>query len=197
MFTGIIGEIGRIDSVSDAGDRSFHISADWDCALIEIGASVACSGICLTVVARNSKKFVVTASAETLGVTTAGGWVVGEKINLERALKLGDELNGHLVSGHVDGLAEIISIEPNGESHVVWMGAPTAFAKFIAPKGSIALDGVSLTVNAVDGALFSVNIIPHTWSETGWAQSKIGQKMNMEIDMLSRYVARLADFNKE
>ncbi len=197
MFTGIIGEIGCIASVSNAGDRSFEISTGWDCASIEIGASIACSGICLTVVARNLNKFVVTASAETLGVTTAGGWVVGNQINLERALKLGDELNGHLVSGHVDGLAEIISIEPTGDSHIVRMRAPTAFAKFIAPKGSIALDGVSLTVNAVDGALFSLNIIPHTWSETGWAQSNVGQKMNMEIDMLARYVARLSDFNKE
>ena len=119
---------------------------------------------------------------------------MGDQVNLERALKLGDELGGHIVSGHVDGRAEIRSIESIGDSHVVWLQAPSAFAQFIAPKGSIALDGVSLTVNSVEGCLFSVNIIPHTWSVTSWARVFIGQKMNMEIDMLARYVARLANF---
>ena len=194
MFTGIINGIGHIDSILHAGDRTFRIGCEWDCANIDIGASIACSGVCLTVVARDTNSFDVTASAETLAVTTAGNWLVGNQINLERALKLGDELGGHIVSGHVDGLAEIRSIENSGNSHVVWLQAPSAFARFIAAKGSVALDGVSLTVNAVDGCLFSVNIIPHTWSVTGWDGAAVGQKMNMEIDMLARYVARLADF---
>ena len=193
MFTGIISGIGYIVSMVDAGDRTFCIDCDWDCTQIDIGASIACSGVCLTVVARNANSFDVTASAETLGVTTAGTWSVGEQINLERALKLGDELGGHLVSGHVDGLAEIRSIETCGDSHIVWLQAPFALARFIAAKGSVALDGVSLTVNAVDGCLFSTNIIPHTWSVTGWDGVVVGQKMNIEIDMLARYVARLAD----
>ena len=194
MFTGIITGIGHIVSIVDAGDRTFRIGCDWDCSQIDIGASIACSGVCLTVVARVKNSFDVTASAETLAVTTAGNWSVGDQINLERALKLGDELGGHIVSGHVDGLAEIKSIENSGDSHIIWLQAPSAFVQFIAAKGSVALDGVSLTVNAVDGCLFSINIIPHTWSETGWARAVVGQKMNMEIDMLARYVARLADF---
>ncbi len=194
MFTGIITGIGHIESIADAGDRTFRIGCDWDCSTIDIGASIACSGVCLTVVARHAHSFDVTASAETLAVTTAGGWSIGDQINLERALKLGDELGGHVVSGHVDGLAEITSIENSGDSHVVWLKAPFAFARFIAAKGSVALDGVSLTVNVVEGCLFSINIIPHTWSVTGWAGAKVGQKMNMEIDMLARYVARLTDF---
>ena len=194
MFTGIITGIGHIDSIEDAGDRTFRIGCDWDCFTIDIGASIACSGVCLTVVARHAHSFDVTASAETLTLTTAGGWSVGDHINLERALKLGDELGGHIVSGHVDGMAEITSIENSGDSHVVWLKAPSAFARFIAAKGSVALDGVSLTVNAVEGCLFSINIIPHTWSVTGWTGAVVGQKMNLEIDMLSRYVARLADF---
>ena len=194
MFTGIINGIGHIDSILHAGDRTFRVGCDWDCAKIDIGASIACSGVCLTVVARDTNNFDVTASAETLALTTAGNWSVGDQINLERALKIGDELGGHIVSGHVDGLAEIRSIENSGDSHVVWMRAPSALARFIAAKGSVALDGVSLTVNAVDGCLFSINIIQHTWSVTGWAGAAVGQEMNMEIDMLARYVARLADF---
>ena len=194
MFTGIINGIGHIGSIVDVGDRTFRIYCDWDCTEIDIGASISCSGVCLTVVARDANSFNVTASAETLAVTTAGSWLVGDQINLERALRLGDELGGHIVSGHVDGLAEIRSIENSGDSHVVWLQVPPAFARFIAAKGSVALDGVSLTVNAVDECLFSINIIPHTWSATGWAGAAVGQKMNMEIDMLARYVARLSDF---
>jgi riboflavin synthase len=197
MFTGIISGVGHIQSIVDAGDRSFRIGCDWDCAAIDIGASIACSGVCLTVVQRDANSFLVTASAETLRVTTAGKWAVGDQINLERALKLGDELGGHIVSGHVDGLAEIKSIETSGDSHIVCLQAPADMARFIAAKGSVALDGVSLTVNAVDGCLFHLNIIPHTWSMTGWARSAVGQKMNMEIDMLARYAARLSDFSKE
>lgn len=197
MFTGIITGIGHIDFIEDAGDRTFRIGCDWNCSKIDIGASIACSGVCLTVVARHHNSFDVTASAETLAVTNADGWSIGDQINLERALKLGDELGGHIVSGHVDGLAEITSIENSGDSYIVWLEAPSALARFIAAKGSIALDGVSLTVNTVKGCLFSINIIPHTWSVTGWAGVVVGQKMNMEIDMLARYVARLADFSKE
>jgi len=193
MFTGIVTGIGHIVSIVDTGDRTFRIGCDWDCSQMDIGASIACSGVCLTVVARVTNSFDVTASAETLAVTTAGNWSVGDQINLERALKLGDELGGHIVSGHVDGLAEIKSIENSCDSHIVWLQAPSAFVQFIAAKGSVALDGVSLTVNAVDGCLFSINIIPHTWSATRWAGVVVGQKMNMEIDMLARYVARLTD----
>jgi riboflavin synthase len=194
MFTGIVTDIGYIVSVTDNGDRTFRIGCNWNCQQINIGASIACSGVCLTVVARDATNFDVTVSKESLAVTTASNWSVGDQINLERSLKLGDELGGHIVSGHVDGQVEIKSIETIDKSHVVWLEAPSTFAQFIAAKGSVTLDGVSLTVNLVDGCLFSVNIIPHTWSATGWGGAVVGQKMNMEIDMLARYVARLADF---
>ena len=197
MFTGIITAIGRLEAITDKGDRRLRISCDWGCAAIDIGASIACSGICLTVIDRQDHWFEVAASAETMAVTTLGSWQQGDRINLERALCLGDELGGHIVSGHVDGLAVITSITPAGDSHVVWLEAPQALAKFVAPKGSVALDGVSLTVNAVKGNAFSLNIIQHSWDVTGWGQAVVGQKMNMEIDMLARYVARLAAFDKD
>jgi riboflavin synthase len=197
MFTGIITAIGRLEAITDTGDRRLRISCDWDCAAIDLGASIACSGICLTVIDRQDHWFEVAASAETMAVTTLGNWQQGDRINLERALCLGDELGGHIVSGHVDGLAVITSITPAGDSHVVWLEAPQALAKFVAPKGSVALDGVSLTVNAVKGNAFSLNIIQHSWEVTGWGQAVVGQKMNMEIDMLARYVARLAAFDKD
>ena len=197
MFTGIITAIGRLEAITDTGDRRLRISCDWDCAAIDLGASIACSGICLTVIDRQDHWFEVAASAETMAVTTLGNWQQGNRINLERALCLGDELGGHIVSGHVDGLAVITSITPAGDSHVVWLEAPQALAKFVAPKGSVALDGVSLTVNAVKGNAFSLNIIQHSWDVTGWGQAVVGQKMNMEIDMLARYVARLAAFDKD
>jgi riboflavin synthase len=197
MFTGIITAIGRLEAITDTGDRRLRISCDWDCAAIDLGASIACSGICLTVIGRQDHWFEVAASAETMAVTTLGNWQQGNRINLERALCLGDELGGHIVSGHVDGLAVITSITPAGDSHVVWLEAPKALAKFVAPKGSVALDGVSLTVNAVKGNAFSLNIIQHSWEVTGWGRAVVGQKMNMEIDMLARYVARLAAFDKD
>ena len=197
MFTGIITAIGRLEAITDTGDRRLRISCDWDCAAIDLGASIACSGICLTLIDRQDHWFEVAASAETMAVTTLGNWQQGNRINLERALCLGDELGGHIVSGHVDGLAVITSITPAGDSHVVWLEAPQALAKFVAPKGSVALDGVSLTVNAVKGNAFSLNIIQHSWEVTGWGQAVVGQKMNMEIDMLARYVARLAAFDKD
>ena len=197
MFTGIITSIGRVETIIDKGDRLLRISCDWDCAAIDIGASIACSGICLTVIARQDHWFEVTASAETMAVTTLGGWQQGDRLNLERALCLGDELGGHIVSGHVDGLAVITSITPSGDSHVVGLETSQSLARFVAPKGSVALDGVSLTVNAVKGNAFSLNIIQHSWDVTGWGQAVVGQKMNMEIDMLARYVARLAAFDKD
>ncbi len=197
MFTGIITAIGRVEAITDKGDRLLRISCDWDCAVIDIGASIACSGVCLTVIDRQDHWFEVAASAETMAVTTFGGLQQGDRLNLERALCLGDELGGHIVSGHVDGLAVITSIKPVGDSHVVWLETPQSLAKFVAPKGSVALDGVSLTVNAVKGNAFSLNIIQHSWDVTGWGQAVVGQKMNMEIDMLARYVARLAAFDKD
>jgi riboflavin synthase len=195
MFTGIITAIGRLEAITDKGDRRLRISCDWGCAAIDIGASIACSGICLTVIDRQDHWFEVAASAETMAVTTLGDWQQGDGLNLERALCLGDELGGHIVSGHVDGLAVITSITPAGDSHVVWLEAPHSLAKFVAPKGSVALDGVSLTVNTVKGNAFSLNVIQHSWDVTGWGQAVVGQKMNMEIDLLARYVARLAAFD--
>ena len=197
MFTGIITAIGRLEAITDKGDRRLRISCDWGCAAIDIGASIACSGICLTVIDRQDHWFEVAASAETMSMTTLGDWKQGDGLNLERALCLGDELGGHIVSGHVDGLAVIKSITPAGDSHVVWLEAPQSLAKFVAPKGSVALDGVSLTVNTVKGNAFSLNVIQHSWDVTGWGQAVVGQKMNMEIDMLARYVARLAAFDKD
>ena len=163
MFTGIIKTVGRVGAIVDKGDRLLRICCDWDCEAINIGASIACSGICLTVVKTGNQWFEVSASTETMAVTTLGDWQVDEAINLERALRVGDELGGHIVSGHVDGLAEIKSITPDGDSHIVWLDAPQSLLPFLAVKGSLALDGVSLTVNAVKGQAFSVNIIQHSW----------------------------------
>ena len=197
MFTGIITAIGSLEAITDKGDRLLRISCAWDCGTIDIGASIACSGICLTVVNTGDHWFEVAASAETMEVTTLSSWQVGASLNLERALRLGDELGGHVVTGHVDGLAQIRSITPNGDSHIVWLEAPVALAPFVAKKGSVALDGVSLTVNSVKQTTFCVNIIQHSWDVTCWGDVKTGQQMNMEIDTLARYVARLAEFNKE
>ncbi len=204
MFTGIISTIGQVVSITGTGDVMLRIACtkddhetnlQWDCLKIDLGASIACSGICLTVVARGDNWFEVAASAETMSVTTLGSWQQGQRLNLERALSLGDELGGHIVSGHVDGVAKITAITPIGDSHVVWLDAPPELARFIAAKGSVALDGVSLTVNAVDGTGFGVNIIQHSWDVTGWGAAQVGQMMNIEIDMLARYVARLASFD--
>lgn len=194
MFTGIITAKGQIQSIADSGDRILRVGCDWDCSQIALGASVSHSGICLTVIATDDHSFDVAASAETMAVTTLGNWQVGDVINLEQALKMGDELGGHIVSGHVDGFAEVISIDAVGDSHVVRFSAPTSLARFIAPKGSVTLDGVSLTVNEVAGVEFTVNIIQHTWQMTTLGDLQVGTKLNMEIDMLARYVARLAEF---
>ena len=194
MFTGIISDIGLIVDVVDHGvDKSFVIRTGFDVARIEIGASIACSGCCLTVVTKDGTDFTVDVSAETLSKTNLGSWEKGTQINLEQSLKLGDELGGHIVSGHVDGLAVLESVTPEGESRRLVLSVPDEFSKFIAPKGSIALDGVSLTVNEVDNNHFGVNIIPHTWDVTTIGQRQAGDHLNFEVDMLARYVARMHD----
>ena len=193
MFTGIVTAVGTIVSITDRGDRILRVGADWDCTALEIGASVAHSGICLTVLSTTAHEYEVAASAETMRVTTLGDWQEGGRVNLERALRLGDELGGHIVSGHVDGLAEVLSVDPVGDSHAVWLRAPADLARFVAAKGSVALDGVSLTVNEVRGRDFSINVIDHTWTVTTLGALRDGQLLNMEIDMLARYVARLAE----
>ncbi len=193
MFTGIVTDVGRVRSVADRGDRRFVLSTAFDTATIDIGASIACAGCCLTVVETAPGRFAVDASAETLSVTTLGEWRDGTEVNLERALKVGDELGGHLVSGHVDGVGQVVSVREEGASHRIVFEAPQDLARFIASKGSIAVDGVSLTVNEVDGRRFGVNIIPHTWTETTFRRLAAGSRVNLEIDLLARYVARLRE----
>ena len=198
MFTGIISDVGTILEVTQMGDTRYVIETSYDTKGIDIGASIACSGVCLTVIEKMetpSPRFAVEASAETLNVTTAKKWAVGTKLNLERALKMGDELGGHIVSGHVDGIAEIKSIEPDGDSLRFVFAVPEELAMFIASKGSVTLDGTSLTVNEVRGNNFGVNMIPHTQAVTTWGQSKSGDLINIEIDVLARYVARLKEVN--
>jgi riboflavin synthase len=191
MFTGIISDVGRVRAVTPGGDTAFTIATAYDTGEIAIGASIACSGVCLTVVQKGEGWFSVQASAETLSHTTLGRWREGSPVNLERALKLGDELGGHILSGHVDAVAEIVSRRPEGESLRFVFEAPAAVEKAIAPKGSVALDGVSLTVNEVQGRRFGVNIIPHTQAQTTFGAAQPGDGVNLEIDVLARYVARL------
>lgn len=193
MFTGIITDIGTIRAVETAGDTRFEITTEFDTAAIVLGASIACSGACLTVIETGSDWFAIEASAETLSKTSLGDWQTGTRINLEQALRIGDELGGHIVSGHVDGLAKVVSITAEGDSHRVVLEAPSELAKFIASKGSVALDGVSLTVNEVEETRFGVNIISHTWTQTTFDTLGVGDHMNMEIDMLARYVARMLE----
>ena len=193
MFTGIITDIGHVKSLEKRGDTRIVISTNYDMTTVEIGASIACSGPCLTVVEKGSGWFATEASAETLSRTTVGSWVEGTRVNLERALSLGDELGGHIVSGHVDGLARIVSMEPEGDSVRFLFEVPNEVKAFIAEKGSVCLDGVSLTVNAVQGAQFGVNIISHTQSETTFSGKKVDDFVNLEVDMLARYVARLSE----
>jgi riboflavin synthase len=194
MFTGIITDIGTVRAVRKAGDTRFEITTGYDLGTVDMGASIACNGCCLTVIEKGPDWFAIQASAETLSKTTLGDWATGTRINLERALKIGDELGGHIVSGHVDGLGEIVSITPEGDSQRFRFRVPHELARFIAPKGSVAIDGTSLTVNEVEGNVFGVNIIPHTQSVTTWATMKVGQRVNIEIDMLARYVARLTEY---
>jgi riboflavin synthase len=194
MFTGIITDIGEVINVDKQGDTRIVIKTSYDTATIDIGASIACSGCCLTVTGKGAAIFAVQASAETLSRTTLGSWKEGTRINLERALKMGDELGGHIVSGHVDGVGDIVSIREEGDSKRFRFRIARELARFIASKGSVTLDGTSLTVNEVDGLEFGVNIIPHTQAVTTWGYAREGDRVNVEIDMLARYVARLAEF---
>ena len=195
MFTGIITDIGTIIEITQAGDTRFRVQTAYAPDDIAMGASIAHSGVCLTVIEKGSDAaghwFDVEASKETLDVTSAGTWQVGTKLNLERALKMGDELGGHIVSGHVDGLARIHSITPEGDSQRYTFETTRALMPFIAPKGSVTLDGTSLTVNEVEGLTFGINLIRHTQQVTPWGLSKVGDINNLEIDVLARYVARL------
>jgi len=193
MFTGIITDQGTVREISGQGDVLFKIGTSYDTKTIEIGASIAHNGICLTVIEIGPDWYSIQASAETLNLTTMGAWTVGRRINLERALKVGDELGGHIVSGHVDGVATLVDIRPENDSVRITFEAPANLAKFVAAKGSVALDGVSLTVNEVKGARFGVNIIPHTQAVTSFGAYAPGDRVNMEIDMLARYVARLIE----
>ena len=193
MFTGIITDLGRVRSLSPGGVTRIVLETAYDTAAIAMGASIACNGACLSVVDKGPGWFAVDASAETLARTTIGSWRSGTPVNLERPLKLGDELGGHLVSGHVDGLAEITDRRPDGDSLRFEIRVPAAFQRFIAPKGSVALDGVSLTVNEVEGEVFGVNIIPVTQRETSFGKLAPGERVNLEIDMLARYLARLME----
>lgn len=199
MFTGIITDIGKIVELEQRGDLRARIATGYDVAGIDIGASIACDGVCLTVIDLGESPepwFDVEISAETVGVTNIGGngWAVGKRINLERSLKVGDELGGHIVSGHVDGIAEVVSVRSEGDSTRVTFRAPEALAKFIAPKGSVALNGTSLTVNEVEGRDFGINFIPHTQAVTTWGDVAEADPINLEIDTLARYVARLQDW---
>ncbi len=193
MFTGIVTDIGRVERIARAGDTRFRIACGYDTAGIDIGASIACAGVCLTAVALGPGWFEVEASAETLSHTTLGDWAAGTRVNLERALRVGDELGGHIVAGHVDGTARIARIAAEGASVRYSFDAPEALARYIAPKGSVCLDGTSLTVNEVVGASFGVNLIPHTQAATTWRDRAEGDLVNIEIDTLARYVARLAE----
>ncbi len=191
MFTGIVSDMGAVRAVDARGDARFTIAAPFDCGTVAIGSSIACSGACLTVVDKGADWFAVDVSAETLSCTTLGAWRAGTKVNLERSLKVGDELGGHFVLGHVDGVATLTAREPAGDSERFEFTAPDDLARFIAIKGSVAIDGVSLTVNHVDGATFDINVIPHTLSCTTLGDVAPGDGVNLEIDVLARYVARL------
>jgi riboflavin synthase len=194
MFTGIVTDVGQVRHIEKRGDTHIVIATNYDVADVEIGASISCSGVCMTVVDKGGSAdrwFAVTASGETLSKTNMGQWKAGDRVNLERPMRVGDELGGHIVTGHIDGVAEIVRIEADGESTRMTFQAPAALSRFIASKGSVALDGVSLTVNEVDGARFGVNIIPHTTKVTTFGKVKPGSKVNLEIDLLARYVARL------
>lgn len=191
MFTGIVTDIGRVREVRETDrDRRYEIETAWDTAGIDLGASISHAGCCLTVVEKGPDWFAVEVSNETLSRTTLGAWKAGDGVNLERAAKLGDEMGGHVVSGHVDGLGRVVSITPEGGSHRIEVEAPSPLHRYIAAKGSITVDGVSLTVNAVDGQVFSLNIIPHTWEATTLGRLNPGDPVNLEIDMLARYLAR-------
>ncbi|MGH1354419.1 MAG: riboflavin synthase [Thalassovita sp.] len=194
MFTGIITDIGKITELEQRGDLRARIKTRYHMDGVDLGASIASDGVCLTVIKKGADWYDVEISAETVSKTNLGDWAVGRRVNLERALKVGDELGGHIVSGHVDGVAEIVAMTDEGDSTRVTLRAPEALAKYIAPKGSVALNGTSLTVNEVDGCDFGINFIPHTKEMTTWGDARVGDRINLEIDTLARYVARLRDF---
>jgi riboflavin synthase len=198
MFTGIVTDVGTVRSVHKGGSTKFVIETAFDIASIDIGASIACSGACLTVTEKGVDGpgkgwFAADASEETIRCTSLGDWREGTSVNLERSLKIGDEIGGHIVSGHVDGVGKVLSLENEGESIRYRFQAPMEIEKYIAAKGSIAIDGVSLTVNHVEGSEFDVNIIPHTQSETTFGDRKAGSDVNLEVDVLARYIARLSE----
>ena len=193
MFTGIVTDIGEVVELEQGGDLRARIRTGYDTAGIDIGASIASDGVCLTVIALGPDWYDVQISAETVSKTNLDIWAVGSRVNLERALRVGDELGGHIVSGHVDGVAEVVLVEDEGDSTRVQLRAPDDLAKFIAPKGSVALNGTSLTVNEVEGAVFGINFIPHTKEVTTWGDVAVGDRVNLEIDTLARYVARLSE----
>jgi riboflavin synthase len=198
MFTGIISDVGRIVAAEERGDLRLRIGCGYDMAGIALGASIACSGVCLTVVDKGGDWFEVDVSHESLARTAPGMWAEGARLNLERALRLGDELGGHIVTGHVDGIGTVIAAEPSGDSTRIEIEAPAALAPTIAAKGSIALDGVSLTVNEVAGVAdggvrFGINLIPHTARATNFADLAIGRAVNIEIDVLARYIGRMLE----
>ena len=191
MFTGIVTDIGRVKELVKRGDLKVAITTSYDTKLISIGASICCSGVCLTVVDIGEQWFAVEVSKETTDSTTIGSWKVGTTLNLERSLQLKDELGGHIVSGHVDGTAELIALQKEGDSHRLSLLVEPKLAKFIAPKGSVTLEGVSLTVNSVEGNVFGINIIPHTWENTSFKFLTTGNYLNIEVDVIARYVERL------
>lgn len=193
MFTGIITDVGTIAELEQQGDLRARIKTGYDTSGIDLGASIASDGVCLTVIELGPDWYDVQISAETVSKTNIGAWDVGKRVNLERALKVGDELGGHIVSGHVDGVAEVVEIRDEGDSTRVTLRAPKDLARFIAPKGSVALNGTSLTVNDVEGCEFGINFIPHTKEVTTWGDVNLGDQVNLEIDTLARYVARLAE----
>ncbi len=197
MFTGIVSDIGEVLETEQQGDLRARIGTRYDVAGIDIGASIASDGVCLTVIATGTTPrnwYDVQISAETVSKTNLSGWKPGARVNLERALKVGDELGGHIVSGHVDGVAEVVAVVPQGDSLRVTFRAPRDLARFIAPKGSVALNGTSLTVNEVDGTDFGINFIPHTQKATTWGDVAVGDRVNLEVDTMARYVARLREW---
>jgi riboflavin synthase len=194
MFTGIVTDIGEVRAARQGnGLLTLTVATAYDTARIPLGASIGCSGVCLTAVALEPGLFTVEVSEETLACSTLGGWRAGTRVNLEQSMKLGDEMGGHLVLGHADGVVRVVERRPDGESMRFTFEAPAELAQFIAPKGSVAIDGVSLTVNDVENARFGVNIIPHTLGHTTFGDAGPGTRMNLEIDLIARYVGRLLD----
>lgn len=200
MFTGIITDIGTIERSEDRGDRRVTVRTGFDTDGIDLGASIACSGACMTVVAKGPGWFAVDVSAESIRRTAPGMWDAGARLNLERAMKLGEELGGHIVTGHVDGLATIVAVTPEGESRRIEIAAPAELAPYLAPKGSVTLDGVSLTINEVtdgaEGTRFAINLIPHTQEATTLGRLAPGVAVNIEIDVLARYLGRMEQYRK-